>query len=332
MINLYYCRGKNFGDRLNKYIFRYLLNEKVISSSFQYGKVIGIGSILQDFLFENSNEPEIKKCNEYIHCFSTGIHSEKDFEDLFEIKSLTFRKPIRFWAVRGKLTFDLLKKYGISLDDKNVVLGDAGLLVDSVFNVREDKIFDVGIVPHSHELKYGFFTDLIDVIPNSTILDVRISPKAFLKKLAQCKSIISTGLHPLIASDSLRIPNLWIRISENYARTLIFKFRDYYSSYGLKVDPLNIKEIDKNIFFRILDEYKISDELVDKKKSELLNAASLMKKDILDEHTDNSMVRKNIMHKLFIEFPYLICIFPKRAIIKLLYSIPKGHRERQYKL
>ena len=212
------------------------------------------------------------------------------------------------------------------------VCGDAGLLVDSVFNVREDKIFDVGIVPHSHELKYGFFTDLIDVIPNSTILDVRISPKAFLKKLAQCKSIISTGLHPLIASDSLRIPNLWIRISENYARTSIFKFRDYYSSYGLKVDPLNIKEIDKNIFFRILDEYKISDELVDKKKSELLNAASLMKKDILDEHTDNSMVRKNIMHKLFIEFPYLICIFPKRAIIKLLYSIPKGHRERQYKL
>ena len=54
----------------------------------------------------------------------------------------------------------------------------------------------------------------------------------------KCKSVLSSGLHALIISDSLGIPNMRMVVSDKIIGG-DYKFRDYYSSYSLSL-PLKI--------------------------------------------------------------------------------------------
>jgi hypothetical protein len=73
-------------------------------------------------------------------------------------------------------------------------------------------------------------------------------------------------MHPLIAADSLGIPNLWVRISEK--TTSRFKFYDYYSAFGMVKAPVDLKPINEKY---IIDNYDIPAAAVENIQHRVLN-------------------------------------------------------------
>jgi polysaccharide pyruvyl transferase WcaK-like protein len=78
-----------------------------------------------------------------------------------------------------------------------------------------------------------------------TLLNINDPPLAFLNKLQSCEVVISSAMHSLIAADSLGMPNIRIKISDNITGG-DYKFKDYYSVFGIDHQYLN-KESCKNI-------------------------------------------------------------------------------------
>ena len=94
----------------------------------------------------------------------------------------------------------------------------------------------------------------------------------FLHDLCECKAVISTAMHPLIACDALRIPNQWVRISEK--TTSRYKFYDYYSAFDKRKEPLDLtrREFCQTELDRLVKDYDIGDEEVAKVQEDLLSA------------------------------------------------------------
>lgn len=106
-----------------------------------------------------------------------------------------------------------------------------------------------------------------------------------MRDLAKCKRIVSSALHPLIAADSLGIPNMWVRLHEQ--TTSKYKFEDYYSAIGKCKTPVYLYEIDsKTLLPRIDNEYDVSGEVIKNKQEELICALKIMKNDLEQEEDD----------------------------------------------
>ena len=115
------------------------------------------------------------------------------------------------FAVRGKLT-----QSNIGMANKEIVLGDPGLLVSYIYPKVEKIIYTLGIVPHfvdkndaiirNYEKKFGSLVKIIDVQrdPESVITDIK-----------RCENIISSSLHGLIIADAYGIPNIMCVIRKN---------------------------------------------------------------------------------------------------------------------
>ena len=87
-------------------------------------------------------------------------------------------------------------------------------------------------------------------------------------------------MHPLIACDALRIPNQWVRISEE--TTSRYKFHDYYSVFGKHKEPLDLTshEFGQADLKNLIRNYDISDEQVSKVQRDLLTALQSLRSDI----------------------------------------------------
>lgn len=166
-------------------------------------------------------------------------------------------------AVRGYLTLEKLKKYKNISISENVVIGDPGLLSKFIFDTKDvKKKFDLGIVPHYVD-KNNILLNKINV-KNSTVIDIQQNPKDFIRKIAECRNIISSAMHGLIASDSLGIPNVRMILSNELAGG-DYKFNDYYSVYGLEkhnVINLNFQNFNDRDVKNIEENYKITSEQV----------------------------------------------------------------------
>ena len=89
-----------------------------------------------------------------------------------------------------------------------------------------------------------------------------------IHEIACCKFIISSSLHGLIIAHSLGIPTVAFEIQDTPLRGGRFKFRDYYSAYGLdpvfyslqgdeklkelcregkQIDPCRIRDVKRNV-------------------------------------------------------------------------------------
>lgn len=155
-----------------------------------------------------------------------------------------------------------------NIDSSNVILGDLGLLSSYLISQQQEKIYDIGICPHFADADNEIFQRILNENPNSKILDTSKQPIEFMHDLSKCKTIISTGLHPLIAADSLGIPNLWCRISEK--TTSKYKFFDYYSNYFIIPRQYNLYE-EKIFYIKIIQEYQIKQYEVENTKNKLYN-------------------------------------------------------------
>ena len=158
---------------------------------------------------------------------------------------------------------------------KKVILADPGLLapllVDITGTNNKKKLYDLCVIPHISDRNSSLIKNKIKV-NNSNILDIMESPQNFINSVLKCKKILSSSLHGLITADSLGIPNVMIIINDKIIGK-DYKFRDYYSSYGIKL----LKKIDlrnntltNNDLKSIIPNEFIRPEIIRKKQCQLL--------------------------------------------------------------
>ena len=272
-LKLYYCDCDNFGDALNKYIFEYCFGVKTAYADSWEAEAIGIGSILDRtllqirdiFPFILDKTFNLKKPL-YILSSGFGINLEYYTKKIRFLKSTILKRKIEVVSLRGELTKAKIERLWGGGGLKPRCLGDLGLLASMLAeNTPFEPIYDIGICPHYADKNLPIIEKIKQENPNSIILDASENPIEYIKKMKKCKTILSTGLHPLIAADSLGIPNLWGRVSES---TTIFKYRDYYSVFNIEPEPYYLYDnpVSKDI---ILNKYRLKNETVEKVKEKL---------------------------------------------------------------
>lgn len=130
-------------------------------------------------------------------------------------------------AVRGKLTLQNIQSL-----NKNIKIGDPGLLMPYVYPEIVQKKYKLGIVPHFVDKNEAFLKRWKEVFGSQVLfIDVLRSPKEVIEEIKQCEYIISSSLHGLIIADAFHIPNARI-VCRNTMPTSFYdyKFDDYFSS------------------------------------------------------------------------------------------------------
>lgn len=212
-VRAYYWRGhKNFGDLLTPALLRYYGFEPVFFPP-EKSQIVAVGSLIEHL---NSEYKGI--------ILGTGAIDKKTDMQIPLAKII---------ALRGKKTKELLK---ISSD---ITLGDPGLLANKLLNKRSEKKYRLGLIPHYSDLGNPLLQQIKNKNPNNVrIINVENEVIKVLKEIDECEFILSSSLHGLICSDSLGIPNRWIKLSTLLGGS--FKFTDYYSVFDIIPKPLEL--------------------------------------------------------------------------------------------
>jgi pyruvyltransferase len=154
-------------------------------------------------------------------------------------------------AVRGPKTAELLVKAGYA---DPVPFGDPALLAPLLLEQRPPRrIWEWGIIPHYIDYPWvcwllakdrcrSLFGRSGSSFSNekACIINPLLAPDDFLRRLLQCRNIVSSSLHGLILADAFGIPNVWFATQRNPIKALAlkvsrfvhdhFKFFDYFES------------------------------------------------------------------------------------------------------
>lgn len=264
-IRLSYADINNMGDQLNYYIVERVFGLKVIKSNRFNCQCLGIGSSLGGMLWDDKINIRILQHISRIffgetHIWSSGFINGSHHDNPF------FRKKVIFHAVRGELSKQRVEKI---LNRKlEIPTGDGGLLTSLLFDKPFSKKYSVGIIPHMREQSEPFFKELYNNIVNAKIIDLLDDPMSIVKDMAQCETIVSSSLHGLVVADSFGIPNKYVKVTDKPLGDG-FKFRDYYSAFGLPLETYDIKQGANISIDEIIKDYKISKDDVELKKKQL---------------------------------------------------------------
>jgi pyruvyltransferase len=185
-------RPYNFGDELGAIILR-KLGYDVRRVALAKADVVLTGTILDMAETVNPGVTVIGAGAGYTH---EAVH---DFTTL---------------AVRGKLTNDTLKT--------NAVMGDLGLLASRLWPKRPAK-YNIGVVRHFVDKDKYPYADIV--------INANEDPETVIRKISQCRVILSSSLHGLIVADSYGIPNM--RIARDDVITGNWKWLDYKTAFVL---------------------------------------------------------------------------------------------------
>lgn len=269
-LELYYSEIGNMGDLLNEILFGELFGVRVQANHHRYRcNATGIGSYLSTFFPARSKAPRgvcaaggrALSMTIPLHIWSTGfIRYPKEDE-------IALRSNMRIKCVRGELTRERLSKIlGRPLD---IPTGDGGLLASELELGKNEKRYSLGVIPHFKERKEPAFAALAERYEHSVLIDLTEEPKAVLKKIAQCETVLSSSLHGLIVADSFRVPNRRLVLTDALLGDG-YKFDDYYSAYGIQDAPvINLLKDEPPSVNQIIDGYAITDEAVKLKKKRL---------------------------------------------------------------
>ena len=295
-VKIMYFVSNNLGDNLNNILLKKMIyKKKIVFLNSQNEKNISlidkvkrtdfffIGSILEtisnlSYIFNS----EVNKYKNYISkwyfiiydylkpliIFGSGFISETN-------KNESYVRNIKILAVRGNITLQRLKNNGIKIS-KDVVLADPALLTPLILNVNNKtnnskKIYELCIIPHYIDKTNSLIKKKIK-ISNSFILNINENPYKFIDNLLKCKRVLSSSLHGLIISDSFGIPNMQLIVSDKIVGG-DYKFKDYYSSFGINYNlKFDLREMTFSFHHILLIEhnYKISPEMIEKKQCQLL--------------------------------------------------------------
>lgn len=267
-VKFYYAQLPNMGDLLNPLIVKEIFGIDSERHTFLTCELSGIGSGLGQFTMIGSPvEKIIKKTSSFfirrkVYIWGTGFINDNNGND-----KEFFRKNMEFCAVRGNLSKARVEKI---LNKKlDIPTGDAGILADRLIKEKITKKYKVGIIPHFKEQDHPIFKEMKDKYDNSIIIDLRLDPVEVVRLIAECETIISTSLHGLIVADSFHIPNQHIVVTNNMKGDG-FKYRDYYSAYNVEVKPINLNTQPIPEVEDIINNYKLTKEMIETKKKELI--------------------------------------------------------------
>ena len=249
---------KNAGDQFNYCLLEYfgVKAEPVqISSKSDLLMLGGALSGLQNIKKPLSEEP--------LHVWGSGFLFGDDIHDP------VCRPNIVVHALRGKLSKEKLS--GLLGKDlpEDLPLADPGLLASCVITDNPQKKYKIGFIPHFREHGTKEVEYILANNKNMHFIDITKDCREVIRELQACESIISSSLHGLIFADSLHIPNLHARITE-LPKGGTFKYRDYYSSFGLEDIALSLEEIVGISFETIKERYLINADDVEEKKRQLI--------------------------------------------------------------
>ena len=197
----------NFGDLLTEYLLAKYEIPCEYTPDPKDAELIGCGSIL---------DPVPDDFKGYI--LGSGMMNDRNDKSFIKAKIIT---------LRGKLT---AKNVGVG----NARLGDIGLLLGK-WAKPERKIFRLGIIPHYVD-KLNPQVYEWSKVPGVKIIDVFSPIDQIVSEASMCEGICSSSLHGLILADALKIPSRWVELSDK-VNGKGFKFRDYYSAFGLSIAP-----------------------------------------------------------------------------------------------
>lgn len=126
-------------------------------------------------------------------------------------------------------------------------------------------------MPHVCDLNDPAVTELLGRYENAKFINVKDDPIAVLTEIAQCRCILSSSLHGLIAADSFHIPNLHIVFSDRPLGDG-YKFDDYYSAYDVPHLPRDLRVSAPPDIAEIKDGWRIRPEQVEEKKRQMRTA------------------------------------------------------------
>ncbi|MDE6478002.1 MAG: glycosyltransferase [Alphaproteobacteria bacterium] len=274
-INLFYFNCvSNFGDLLNIDLMDKLPHYSVRQTNTKHADIVAIGSLLQDVVCKKMSVPQ--KISRYVHTplIVYGSGFIYDTENRVPVRRLDVR------AVRGQLSLAKLKSLKHVKLHKDLAIADPGLLAPLLTDVSHiQKKYDLGIIPHYVD-KDSPLLNKINV-KNAVVLDIMQPPHIFLTQLAQCKTVISSAMHGLIAADALGIPNMRMTLSDNITGG-DYKYNDYYSAFGITehaVINLRQRSFSDTDINTIKKMYQIKPEQVRQKQNELLKVFPYKTKD-----------------------------------------------------
>lgn len=111
------------------------------------------------------------------------------------------------------------------------LLADLGLLAPDLIQAIPDRDLPIGTVRAGGDPRP----------PMGVTLDPQSDAIELIRTAARCQSIVSSSLHGLILADALGIPNMW----DPYPTAPPFKFRDYASAYGERIEPYQWRVADQ---------------------------------------------------------------------------------------
>jgi len=261
----------NMGDLLNRDMLESVFDIKIEDvDSILQTNISGIGSHLSKLLYSERLKRRIYQIlmfpyrRKEFFIWGTGFMNYSQTPD----NSFMF-KNVHICALRGQLSKNRVEN--ILKRKLDVPLADGGLLVDRWAGNQEKK-YEIGIIPHFKEQQSPIIDNLLNFYAGSTLIDLRQDPLEVVRHIAQCKVILSSSLHGLIAADSYHIPNKHIMLYD-YGEKMHgdgFKFADYYSSYNLKDKPIRLYLGDDYPSTEdIVRSYNIDTSAVEKKKEQL---------------------------------------------------------------
>ena len=273
-VKLFYAANKNMGDELSKVIVEELFHLKVEKKITVSSDLFAIGSILDGTVFNKKAPAQsvvkmiLGRTNRTpVYIWGSGFITNDTEGPFF------YRKNIRFRAVRGKLTQQ--KAEDILGEPIQPMYGDAGILASELVKkeLPIEKKYKWGIIPHFVDKNHPAVETLRENLPNSIVIDVRNEPKDVIREIAKCEYVLSSSMHGLIIADSLNVPNHHIVITDKVIGDN-FKFRDYYSAFGLEHHFTNIVENDWAIFSEkfMKETYEVTENMVEKMKEDMKNS------------------------------------------------------------
>ncbi len=267
-LKLHYAKLANMGDLLSPMIIEHCFGYKVERSSFLTAQMCAVGSCLAQYKLHGM---PLMKAQQTINGFThptvrvwgTGFINYSDCEGRF------FKRDMRFYAVRGEMTRKNVERMtGRRLD---IPTGDAGILASELLDELPEKRYDVGIIPHICDLNEELVSIAADKYENSTVINVKDEPLDVIKRLAQCRTVISSSLHGLIVADSLGIPNVHVLFSDRPLGDG-YKFDDYYSAYGAEHVQRDLRTEPMPEINEICDLWSITPEAAAEKKKLMLES------------------------------------------------------------
>lgn len=203
-------KDRNFGDLLTPYILDYF-NIDYQYSGIESADIICVGSVARHAR------------NNTIVLGSGMINGRKE--------KLNPNADWRF--VRGPYTRQRVLDCGGSCPE---IYGDAAMLLPLICP-EEEKKYDIGIVPHFVDYEY-----VKNTYPDYNVIDViNDDPLEVAREITQCKKIISSSLHGIIAAHAYGIPAAWVEFSNKIKGDKI-KFKDHYAALGLTATVSTVED------------------------------------------------------------------------------------------